>query len=122
MLYILSFFLIAIGSAFGHEQALHAKNFRGESQAFCTALWISVYLSWAARIAILAYIALNLSWIAAIAIFIGGILASGIIAGLLSALSARTIGSMGQLYISVGAFIVWPVCFLAAYLSLPEIV
>jgi hypothetical protein len=82
MLYLLPFFLIAIGSAFEHEQALHAKNFRGESQAFCTALWISVYASWAARIAILVYIVLNLSWVAAIAMFIGGMLASGVIAGL----------------------------------------
>lgn len=121
MLYLLPFFLLAIGSAFEHEQALHAKNFRGESQAFCTALWISVYASWATRIAILAYIALKLSWVAAIAMFIGGMLASGVIAGLVSGLVGLSAGSIGQLYISFSAFIVWPACFMAAYLSLPKV-
>lgn len=89
MVYILTFFLIAIGNAFEHEQALHAKSFRGESQAFLATLWLSVYASWATRTAILVYIGLKLSWIAAIAMFIGGILASGVIAGLVSARVGR---------------------------------
>lgn len=121
MAYLLTFFLLAIGNAFEHEQALHAKNFRGESQAFCTILWFSVYASWVTRIAILVYIALNLSWIAAIAMFIGGMFFSGVIAGLVAGIIDRAVGSIGQLYISFAAFIVWPACFLAAYLSLPKV-
>ena len=121
MAYLLPFFLLTIGHAFEHEQALHAKNFRGESQTFCTILWISVYASWIARIAALAYIALNLSWVAAIAMFIGGILVTGLIAGLVSVVAVSAAGSIGQLYISFATFIVWPSCFLAAYLSLPKI-
>ena len=121
MAYLLPFFLLAIGNAFEHEQALHAKNFRGESQAFCTILWISVYASWIIRIAVLTYIAVNLSWVAAIAMFIGGMLISGAIAGLVSGVVGRAAGSIGQLYISFAAFIIWPACFLAAYLSLPKV-
>lgn len=119
MSYILTFFFIAFGHAFEHEQALHAKNFRGESQTFQTALWLSVYASWAVRVAILFFIGLKLSWLAAIAIFFGGMLTAGTIAGLLSAIAARFAGSIGQLYISLAAFVVWPACFLAAYFSLP---
>ena len=121
MAYLLPFFLLAIGNAFEHEQALHAKSFRGESQAFCTILWISVYASWIIRIAVLTYIAVNLSWVAAIAMFIGGMLISGVIAGLVSGVVGRAAGSIGQLYISFSAFIIWPACFLAAYLSLPKV-
>lgn len=121
MEYLLSFFLLAIGKAFTHEQALHAKNFRGESQAFCTMLWISVYASWITSIAVLVYIVLNLSWVAALAIFVGGMLVSGVIAGLISSIVGRAIGQIGQLYISFAAFIVWPACFLAAYLLLPAV-
>ena len=122
MTYILPFFLLAIGNAFEHEQALHAKNFRGESQNFCTILWVSVYVSWVTRIAVLAYVALNLSWVAAIAMFVGGMLVSGVIAGLVSGVVGRITGPTGQLYISFAAFIVWPACFLAAYLSLPKVI
>ena len=121
MEYLLSFFLLAIGKAFAHEQALHAKNFRGESQAFCTMLWISVYASWITSIAVLVYIVLNLSWVAALAMFVGGVLVSGVIAGLISSIVDRAIGQIGQLYISFAAFIIWPACFLAAYLSLPTV-
>ena len=121
MPYFLPFFLLAIGHAFEHEQALHAKKFRGESQTFCTALWVSVYASWVARLVILVYIAFKLSWIAAIAMFIVGMPVSGVIAGLLSGLVGRAAGSIGQIYISLAAFIAWPVCFLAAYLSLPKV-
>lgn len=121
MEYLLSFFLLAIGKAFTHEQALHAKNFRGESQAFCTMLWISVYASWITSVAVLVYIVLNLSWVAALTIFVGGMLVSGVIAGLISSIVGRAIGQIGQLYISFAAFIVWPACFLAAYLLLPAV-
>lgn len=122
MLYLLPFFLIAIGSAFEHEQALHAEHFGGESRAFHIALWISAYASWATRIAIIIYVALNLSWMAAIAMFIGAMLAAGVIAGSLSAIAARMAGPKGQLYVSAAAFIVWPACFLAAFFSLPKVV
>lgn len=121
MEYLLSFFLLAVGKAFTHEQALHAKNFRGESQTFCTILWISVYASWVTSIAIFAYIVLNLSWVAALAMFIGGILVSGVIAGLISSIVSSDAAQTRQLYILFAAFIVWPVCFLAAYLSLPAV-
>lgn len=119
--YLLSFFLLSIGKSFAHEQALHAKNFRGESQAFCTILWLSVYASWATGIAVLAYIVLNLSWVAAVSMLIGGILVSGVIAGFISSIVGRATGPIGQLYISFAAFIVWPACFLAAYLCLPRV-
>lgn len=122
MAYLLPFFLIAIGSAFEHEQVLRARNFPGESRAFRTALWISAYASWATRIAIIIYIALNLSRVAAVAMFIGGMLAAGVISGLLSGISGRWAGPTGKVYVSASAFIVWPTCFLAAYFSLPKVV
>lgn len=121
MPYLLPFFLIAIGSAFEHEQALHAEHFTGKSRALHIALWVSAYASWATRIAIIIYIAVNLSWVAAIAMFIGGMLAAGVIAGLLSAIVRRTADPIGQLYVSAAAFIVWPACFLAAYFTLPKV-
>ena len=122
MLYLLPFFLIAIGSAFEHEQSQHAEHFTGENRAFHIALWISAYSSWATRIAIIIYIALKLSWVAAIAMFIGGMLGAGVIAGLLSAIAGRMAGPRGQFYVSAAAFIVWPACFLAAFFSLPTVV
>ena len=121
MAYIFPFLLLAIGGAFEHEQALHAKNFRGSSQAFRTALWGSVFASWGVRIAILLYVGFKLSWIAALVMFAGGMLVSGVVAGLLSATLARAAGPMGQVYISVAAFAIWPACFATAYLSLPNL-
>lgn len=117
--FLLPFILLSIGGAFEHEQAVHAKNFKGESQTFRTILWISVYTSWITRIAIVAYIALNLSWVAAIAIFTGRLLVSGLLAGIVSGVLRRAVGSIAQLYISFAAFVVWPSCYLAAYLVLP---
>jgi len=120
MPYLLPFLLIAIGSAFEHKQALHAERIRGESQAFRIALWISAYASWATRISIIIYVALNLSWVAALVMFIGAMVAAGVIAGLLSAIVARAAGPKGQVYLSAATFIVWPACFAAAFLLLPK--
>ena len=122
MVYLAPFLLIAIGSAFEHEQALHAKNFRGESQNFCTALWLSVYASWACRIAIFAFIGIKLSLAVAVAMFIGGIVARGVFAGLLSGLMCRIAGPSGQEFVSLTAFVAWPTLFFAAYLLLPKVV
>ena len=121
MPYILPFLLIAIGGGFEHEQAQHAENFTGENLRFRIALWFSAYASWASRMTILAYVGLKLSWVAAIAMFIGGMLASGVIAGALSVFSKRVAGTMAEVYVSLLAFVIWPVCFLAAYLSLPRV-
>ncbi len=122
MSYLLPFFLIAIGSAFEHEQALHAEQYRGESRAFRAALWISVYASWASRIALIIFIAWKLSWPAALAMFFGAMLVAGVIAGLISSIASRTANPMRQFYVSAATFAVWPACFLAAYFSLPKAV
>jgi len=122
MLYLLPFLLIAIGSAFEHEQAQHAEHFQGGSRAFGTALWISAYASWATRIAIIIYIAVKLSWVAALGMFFGGMLVAGVVAGVLSGIAGRAAGPMGHFYLSAAAFVIWPACFLAAYFSLPKVV
>ncbi len=120
MPYLLPFFLIAIGSAFEHEQAQYAENFPGEGPAMRAALRISPYASWATRVALIIHIGLHFSWVAAIGMFIGAMLVAGIFAGLLSAIAARWAGEKGKFYLSSAAFIVWPACFLAAYVTLPR--
>ena len=119
MLYLLPFLLIAIGSAFEHEQVQYAQRYPGESRPYHIALWVSAYSSWATRVAIIIYIGFALSWPAAIAMFIGGMLTAGIIAGLLSTVSRRIYGPMGPVHVAAAAFGVWPACFIAAYFSLP---
>lgn len=117
--FLLPFALIAVGGAFEHEQGQLAAEFKGQDQGLRSALWFSAYAGWATRIALLVYIGFKLSWIAAIAMFLGAMVLSGVVAGTLSALAGRYAGAMGRLYVSLAAFVVWPLCFLAAFFTLP---
>lgn len=120
MSYIIPFLLISIAGAFEHEQAVHAKNFRGESQSFCTTLWVSAWSCKICCLALLIFVGIKLSWLAAIVMFVAGFIVPGILAGLFGGVAGRIFGPMGQAYVSLAAFLVWPSSLIAAYFTLPK--
>lgn len=115
------FVLISLAEAFEHEQALHAKGFRGESELFCTILWLSVYACRISCYSLLIFIGIKISWLVAIGMFIGGFIIPGLLAGLIATTMARVFGAIGQAIVSMAGFLVWPASLIAAYLTLPKI-
>jgi len=113
MSYVIPFLLLTIAGAFEHEQALNARDFHGESQLFCTFMWLSVWSCKICSYGLLFYIGFNLSWVAAGVMYAAGFVAPGVLAGVLAAMFNR-------LVFSIAAFIVWPVCLIGAFLLLPK--
>lgn len=93
--------LICVATAFGHEQAVHAKNFRGESEVFRTFLFLSAITRSICVVALLAYVGFSLSWTAAAVMFIASILVGGILAGVLASVFTKILGGEGQLVMSL---------------------
>lgn len=120
MTYLAAALLLCLATAFAHEQVVHAKNFRGESQTFRSLLFLSAIFKGFTSMTLVIYVGFTLSWLAAIGLFGASIVGGGVIAGVIAATAERIFGFSGQLLISISAFVVWPSCLVGAYLLLPK--
>ena len=97
-----SIFLYCLFGIFVFYQQLHAKNYRGESQAFGLALAASAFAGTVTGLIYIGYYGWSISWWAAAVVFVLGIVAGT--AGL--ALERLT----GPFALSLLGFIGWPIC------------
>ena len=79
----------------------HAMHFRGESQGYLLALQASVLLGSVAGLGLLVYYFMQVAWYWPIVLFAVGSLVGGLLFGLLDV-------KLGQLGLSMLAFIGWP--------------
>lgn len=103
--------LYCLFGIFVFYQQLHAKNFRGASQAFGLALAASAFMGTITGLIYLGYYAWNISWWVAAVVFLLGILAG--FAGL--AMERLT----GRYALSLGGFVGWPICAYFMFKTLP---
>lgn len=115
--YIAFFVFYVVASAFRHEQALYARDFKGESHAFCMSIWASVYVNWAVSLFLLYLIGSAFSWVAAGSIYLLSALATGILAGIISATARRKFGDIGPMYVMLFGFFISPAGLASAYFS-----
>jgi hypothetical protein len=99
-------------SIFVFYQQLHAKNFRGASEAFGLILSISAFLGMLTGFAYLGYYGWSVVWWGPIVIFILGILS--LIVGF--ALER----ALGALTLSLAGFIVWPISAYFMFQYIPK--
>lgn len=104
--------LYCLFGIFVFYQQLHAKNFRGSSQAFGLALAASAFAGTVTGLIYIAYYGWNISWWVAAVVLVLGILAG--IAGL--AVERLT----GPFALSIGGFVGWPVCAYFMFKALPS--
>lgn len=117
--FAISAFFMALAASLGHEQGVHAKGFRGESQVFRLLLLMSSIVCQLGWVGVAAYVGATHSWLAAGALVLTTVVGGGILAGAIAALLARALPGFGQLVISAVAFIAWPLCLFSAYHLLP---
>jgi hypothetical protein len=104
--------LYCLFGIFVFYQQLHAKNFRGASQAFGLALSVSAMLGTITGLIYIGYYGWNVSWWVAAVVFVIGILAG--IAGL--AIERLT----GPFALSMLGFVGWPVSAYFMFKALPS--
>jgi len=93
-------------------QQLHLKNFRGDSEAFRTALTLSALAGALTGLAYLVYYGWTVSWWPPVVFFVVGLLLIGII----GAVAERLVSAVS---ISVAGFVGWPVCAFFMFRYLP---
>ena len=92
----------------------HAKDFRGSSQNYLLTLNASVLLGRLVTIGLLVYYFMQVAWYWPIALFIFGSIAAGLLFSLLDV-------TIGQLVMSVLAFIGWPAAAVWAFFIISDI-
>lgn len=97
------FVLYTLMSILIFYQQLHLKNFRGESKIFEMLLGISGLAGMLINIIFLIYFGIVHSWLGVAVLFLGGALIAGVIGGLVEKM-------VGGLFLSLVAFIGWPIC------------
>ncbi len=87
----------------------HAMNFRGESQAYLLGLQASVLLGSLVGLGLLVYYFMQVAWYWPIVLFAVGSLVGGLLFGVLDV-------KIGQLAMSMIAFVGWPASAIWAFL------
>lgn len=86
----------------------HARDFRGASQAYLLALYISVIIGSLVGLGLLVYYFIQVSWYWPLVLFVGGSLVGGFFFGFLDA-------KIGLLGMSLVSFIGWPASAIWAF-------
>lgn len=87
----------------------HAKDFRGASQGYRLALSVSVLLGSMVAIGLLGFYFTQVAWFWPVTLFVAGSLVGGLLFGYLDV-------KIGQLWMSMIAFVGWPVSSVWAFL------
>lgn len=90
---------VFFGSVNTHQR--HAMRFRGASQGFLVGLQTSSLLGTLVGLGLLGYYFMQVAWYWPIALFAIGAMVGGVLFGVLDA-------KIGQLQMSIAAFIIWP--------------
>jgi len=109
---LIAAWVIFFGFVNTHQR--HAMNFRGASQGYLLALQASVLLGSLVGLGLLVYYFMQVAWYWPIVLFAAGSLAGGLLFGLLDA-------KIGQLSMSMLAFVGWPASAAWAYLIIHDI-
>lgn len=102
-------------SLFGFYQKLHIKNFKGASQGFLLALNLFVLVATIYGLGFLLYYGYTVSWVQAILLFVVSLLIQFVWFPIEAMLRIKEL----HIYLSLGGFIVLPVCAVFMWLSLP---